>query len=1827
MNLLKPTLTIATTVAALILTAQLAGATSYLWNVTPAGSNPWNTAGNWTPSGGPPGSADAAIFGQTGTSSSALTVNNVVSISTTVSILTYTNVGSSAYNVTQIPTGVTLTVSGSFTNGGLLGASSSISTLANMTGPGTFLVTGNNFRVGNNTSSGGTGSATLDLSTLSNFVYSANSGTFNLGNEGSRGVGNMNLAAASNSITAGTMNINVGATSTGTSGNFYLGAGTNVINAGTINIAAARNTTPVQFLGATGGLRVRGTGGTDTDRATMTIGNRNTGGTSTTTVGSFLANGHPVDMKLATLTLGTGNGNGSPIGASGVFQFDRGTVDVTTVNMAIYTGNAASTANGSLTVGANGLLTIGSGGVSLVNQVLGLCTGTLYIASGTVTSAGSIVKTTAAGSGNLAMNGGLLNLVAGNLGSPVMPIDNVTVTNFATLILTNTASMTPASVTALTLANSTLHLGVNPAAPFTNIVAGTVNASGTTTISIDQIPGLVAGGPAVTFALISYASGSDPFANLTLAPLTGGYTVLLVDDAANKRIDVTITPPSISTTPALWTGAANGNWDVTAINWSVSGVPANYLQSDPVQFDDSLLSNNVVNLTMPLVPPSITVTNNSTNYTFIGTGSLATSLLKQGSGTLTIDNSGGNAFSSVTISDNGVLQLGNNDANGSLGSATVTNNSSLVVNRSDTFTLGNAISGTGTLTKNGNGTLILSGANTYAGQTLLNTGVLAVNSSVAGGLTSVAGTTLLGSGTINGALDVSGLLNPGTLGGAGTLTAAGPVTLQPGATLSFDLNAANNAIGGGINDLLQDNGDLNLNNNTITLAFPGTPQTGAAYRLINFAGALNGSFNSTVIGTHYNATLDQATPNQINVTLSGSAANLTWNSTASGVWDVGATANWLNQGTSANDVFYQGDTVLFDDSVGGVQRAITLGVTASPGSVTVNSANNYSISGPGKITGAASLTKNGAGTLTLATTNDFTGTITIQDGTVLIANTNAIGSWTGGAVTVNNGGAFDIGGLSSAINQANPLFGARQFNIVGAGPTGNGAIVNSSTYNQQGAFQQIKLTGNATFGGPTRWDMRNNSPVLDLGGFKLTKTSPNQISLVNIAVTSGDIDINQGALSFETSSSVPAGGTITVNPGGYLGHYRLGSGAMLRNVVLNGGGITNFATSGTTGTNDAPVTLTANSVLGGSTAAACSLVLNGIISESGGSFGVTKASAGPIVLTAASTYSGNTVISAGTLSLAGSASIANSPNITVTQGGMFDVSGVTGGFTLAAGQTLGGGGTNNGNITVANSPTAIVHPGGGGAVTTTLLFSNSLTFSGSGSANVVLDLSSAYNGHNDQIVLGGASSTLTGNGTIITINSAGTLDTTHDYVLFNLTGASASIAANSFSSTPAWAGTTPKYATGYSIVVSGKQVLLRYTPIALTVTAVTDSKTYDGSTNSAATPAITSGALATGDTPNFTQAFDTRNAGVGKTLIPSGVVSDGNGGHNYNVTFVPVGLGLINPRPLTVTAVTDTKPYDGTASSSVLPTFSPGLVDGDTPGFWQAFDNRNAGTAKTLTPAGAVNDGNGGNNYAVSTIPVSTGVITAKPITVTATTNTKTYDGGTSALAAPTLTSGSLVTGDTLGFTETYDTKDVGTDKTLTPAGGVSDGNSGHNYSVTFENNTTGVITPKAITVTGITANNKAYDGTNTATLNTSAALLVGVESGDAVTLVTSGYSATFATSSAGTNIAVTVTNLTLGSANASDYTLMQPTGLTANIATATPTAPQITGQQMARDGFQLTFTGPSGQTYKVLASEDLTLPLASWTVLTTGTFGSDPVTFTDTDSPGTKRFYSVGSP
>src|SRR5206468_3965910 len=205
-------------------------------------------------------------------------------------------------------------------------------------------------------------------------------------------------------------------------------------------------------------------------------------------------------------------------------------------------------------------------------------------------------------------------------------------------------------------------------------------------------------------------------------------------------------------------------------------------------------------------------------------------------------------------------------------------------------------------------------------------------------------------------------------------------------------------------------------------------------------------------------------------------------------------------------------------------------------------------------------------------------------------------------------------------------------------------------------------------------------------------------------------------------------------------------------------------------------------------------------------------------------------------------------------------------------------------------------------------------------------------------------------------------------------------------------------------------------------------------------PSIGAPGLAAGDSASFSQSFDTRHVGSGKTLTASGSVSDDNGGNDYAVSFVASNGGSISARAISVSAVADSKVYDGGSASWSVPSIgAPGLAAGDSASFSQSFDTRHVGSGKTLTASGSVSDGNGGNDYAVSFVASNGGSISARAISVSAVADSRVYDGTTSSSGVPSIGAPGLAPGDSASFSQSFDTRHVGSGKTLTASGSVSD--------------------------------------------------------------------------------------------------------------------------------------------------------------------------------------------
>lgn len=207
--------------------------------------------------------------------------------------------------------------------------------------------------------------------------------------------------------------------------------------------------------------------------------------------------------------------------------------------------------------------------------------------------------------------------------------------------------------------------------------------------------------------------------------------------------------------------------------------------------------------------------------------------------------------------------------------------------------------------------------------------------------------------------------------------------------------------------------------------------------------------------------------------------------------------------------------------------------------------------------------------------------------------------------------------------------------------------------------------------------------------------------------------------------------------------------------------------------------------------------------------------------------------------------------------------------------------------------------------------------------------------------------------------------------------------------------------------------------------------------------------------------------------------------------------------------------------------------------------------------------------------------VTAKGLTITGlTAANKVYDGLTTVSVTGTPAYSGLVNSESFSVTGSvtfaFGTASVGNSKSITNTGTYAAPST--NYTVT-QPSFTANITAAPLTIIGITANNKVFDGTTSATLSGTAAYS-GLVNGETFT-VTGTPSATFADASVGTAKPVTVTGYTAPSAN---YSITQPTGLTADITAAS--SPIISANGTLLSALSTTYgTASSTTTFSVSGS------------------------------------------
>jgi autotransporter-associated beta strand protein len=537
------------------------------------------------------------------------------------------------------------------------------------------------------------------------------------------------------------------------------------------------------------------------------------------------------------------------------------------------------------------------------------------------------------------------------------------------------------------------------------------------------------------------------------------------------------------------------------------------------------------------------------------------------------------------------------------------------------------------VTKTGTGTLTLSGNSTHTGTTTVSSGILAVTGSFSSSPVTVnSGAILEGTGILGNGVTIQsgGSLEP-DLGGIsfGTLTVSNSLNLNT-SQLIFDLSsspaAANDEIllpGGTLNESGTQTYNLNLVNNALGAG---------TYTLIGGAAANN--FGGSLVtdlptNTRQGFSL-QNTLTGVQLAVTGNASSLVWQGTNGGNWDVATTVNWLNGAVA--DEFYNLDVVQFDDTATNGNVNIN-GVVQPAGVLVTNSATVYTIGG-GVLGGITSLVKTGPGSLTLNSSNSYTGGTYVNGGTLqLVSNPYAAGF---GPINLN-GGTLYLNGVGTGTTITS---------------TGTNFLV---TYGQPYANFNLQGSGllTVTLGGGTF------SPSGDWSGF------------------SGTINFTTGnwlrELNTTTFGSAAAVWNFGVN-GGINNKY---GGATVSFGALFGGSATALA-----GPSTAPANPTTYVVGGINT----NSVFNGTISDGASPTALIFNGPGSLTLTGNNTFSGNTTVNGGALIInSASGSGTGSGTVTINGGATLGGNGIIGGqVSLAAGATLAPGSNGSGTLTITN---------------------------------------------------------------------------------------------------------------------------------------------------------------------------------------------------------------------------------------------------------------------------------------------------------------------------------------------------------------------------------------------------------------------------------------------------------------------------------------------------------------------------------------------------------------
>jgi autotransporter-associated beta strand protein len=717
----------------------------------------------------------------------------------------------------------------------------------------------------------------------------------------------------------------------------------------------------------------------------------------------------------------------------------------------------------------------------------------------------------------------------------------------------------------------------------------------------------------------------------------------------------------------------------------------------------------------------------------------------------------------TTINFNGGTLTANANFSMITQATTVVKSGGAIINvvPSRTFTIGTALTdggGGGGLTKDGSGTLNLSGVNTYTGMTTINSGTLRL-----GGAASAD--TITGDITINtgGTLNYSSA-NDNQIKNTSNVTIAGgtfDVAARTETISSLTMTSGSLVKGGG--SFTATTGPATLSGGTVTLATGtislGTNSQFTGTEVTLTSGTLNVGSNATFQGS--NATFS-ATSSRLNTTDNFNIGNSTFSYNNASASTTGLTL-------SGNIEVQAGATTNFKNDAAGAGR---INLNGENRTIDVGSGANMNVDWVvANSSGTRGIIKEGVGTLTLNATNTYTGTTIINAGTLVLNGTNTssaitinsgtlAGTGSGGDTTVESGGRISPGGSSIGTLATSTLTlnggGGYTFHIdnVSGTPGTNWDLLNVGggsglvTINSSGGTPfTIYLNGSPTGWSDSAtysWNIISSSNIsgfaadkfaFNLAGFNggvaptgsFYMTNSGTALVLNYGIL-GESIWSGGTGSWDTGFSpaltnntnvvfTGAGGTATNN----MTTATLDS---LQSITFNStaGSYTLTADSGSAGHSATQLTVS-GSIINNSTAdqtvnlamtfntnrvvdtASGNISIGGVINGSGG---LTKNGSSTLTLTDANTLTGPIQVNEGTLATTGSGGFANTANITVASGATYNV-GVADQINSL---------TSPGSLTLANGTLTISSSTTNSSISGAITGSGGLTKNGSSSLTI-----------------------------------------------------------------------------------------------------------------------------------------------------------------------------------------------------------------------------------------------------------------------------------------------------------------------------------------------------------------------------------------------------------------------------------------------------------------------------------------------------------------------------